>query len=53
MDSNSHLPLHDITNLANNKLKEPLGHATVDEILGDSFKLINPTKALLETWTES
>ena len=44
MDNNSHLPLRDITDLANNKLKEPLGHTTVDKILDDSFKLIKPRK---------
>ena len=43
-DGNSRLPLYDITNLANIKLKEPLGHMMVDEILGDSFKLIKPHK---------
>ena len=44
MDNNSHLPLHNITDLANNKLKEPLGHMTVDKILNDLFKLIKPHK---------
>ena len=43
-DSNSRLPLYDITNLANNNLKEHLGHTTVDGILADSFKLIKPRK---------
>ena len=44
MDNNSHLQLRDITDLANNKLKEPLGHTTVDKILDDSFKLIKSRK---------
>ena len=44
MDNNSHLPSRGITDQAKKKLKEPLGHTTVDEILGDSFKLIKPRK---------
>ena len=43
-DSNSRLPLRDITGLAYNNLIEPHGHTKVDEILGDSFKLIKPRK---------
>ena len=43
-DSNSRLPLRDITDLAGNRLKEPLGHTTVDEIFGDSFKLVGARK---------
>ena len=38
VDSNSHLPLRGITDLANNKLNEPLAHTAVDEILSDSSK---------------
>ena len=46
MDKISQLPLRDFTDLANNKLKEPPGHTTVNEIFGDSFKLIKRRKRL-------